>query len=374
MNLMDRYINYYKPLLRTYCTKLIEQMPADEFHGIPHPFIPAWGTRYEQAIVKMAIIGLETRGWNPTLPEYIQHVQNEQWESSFDISEFQNLDYVDWTGGKGTRYTFWGFVMYFLAALYGVKNWEILKRREHANILNSFLWGNATAIERWESDGIPEGTNPQAHQIARNAAYELNDFKHLQTIFAPDVSIIMCGKGPCHQFLRNIDKELLWERDNVCLWKTGKSFIFSMPHPNNMKFNNGADSYAKTIREGLIEHGLFQHMPEFIDCDKEAEQLLDTFFSKCKSQARNTKEAVAFIATELRKHEATMTVRMLCNILNKLGYRTTYDSEYVAGRGSYKMVAGAWNYYQNYLKQPDIAESITLAFTKPNGDYAYWDY
>ena len=184
----------------------------------------------------------------------------------------------------------------------------------------------------------------------------------------------MCGKGPCHQFLRNIDKELLWERDNVCLWKTGKSFIFSMPHPNNMKFNNGADSYAKTIREGLIEHGLFQPMPEFIDCDKEAEQLLDTFFSKCKSQARNTKEAVAFIATELRKHEATMTVRMLCNILNKLGYRTTYDSEYMAGRGSYKMVAGAWNYYQNYLKQPDIAESIALAFTKPNGDYAYWDY
>ena len=58
MNLMDRYVNYYKPLLRTYCTKLVEQMPADEFHGIPHPFIPAWGTRYEQAIVKMAIIGL----------------------------------------------------------------------------------------------------------------------------------------------------------------------------------------------------------------------------------------------------------------------------------------------------------------------------
>lgn len=372
MTLKERYIEHYTPLLLDFCNKLTGQMPAEAFHGIPHPFIPAWGIRYEQSLVKMAIIGLETRGWNPTLPEYIRQVQNKQWNPSYDIVEFQNLDYVNWTGKKGTRYTFWGFVMYFLAALYGVKNWELLKQRQHANILNSFLWGNASAIESWNSAGISTDTNQQAHQFARKAADEfLNDFQHIQDIFSPDVSIIMCNRDVCNQFLRNTKKILLRDKDNIRLWKVDNAIIFNMPHPNNMKFNLGADFYAERIRTGLQENCLFQPMQEFLDCDKESESILNTFFSKCKAHAFNTKEAVAFIATELRKQEATMSVRMLCNILSELGYRTTYGTEYTAGRGSYRMIAGAWNHYQNHLKQPDVAESIALAFTKPNGDYAY---
>ena len=68
-----------------------------------------------------------------------------------------------------------------------------------------------------------------------------------------------------------------------------------------------------------------------------------------------------------------MTVRLLCSILNKLGYRTTDGTEYSAGRGSYKMISGAWLYYKQQ-GDDDIAENIALAFTKPNGDYAYWNY
>ena len=370
MDLMNRYSDYYKPLLQQFCKDITAKLPAEEFHGIPHPFIPAWGSSYEMSGVKMAIIGKETRGWAPCLPDYISEVQQGRWESSFDISEFQNLDYVDWNNGH--RHTFFGFVMYFLAALYGVKNWELLKQRHFPNILNSFVWGNVCAIESWGSDGIPGDTNPVAHQCARDAAYILNDYCHVQKLFSPDVAIIMCARQECNSYLRNTKKTLVWDRDGVRLWQLSEGgFVFNMPHPNNMRWNLGADFYAQTIRRSLIENKLFQPLPEFLDCDKESEAILNLFFAQCTKNAHNTKEAVAFIATELRKQQATMTVRMLCDILNKLGYRTTYESQYLGGRGSYKMVAGAWSHYQEHLKQPAIAESIALAFTRPNGEYAY---
>ena len=373
MTLFDRYCEYYKPLLRQFCNTLTEELPIDSFKGIPHPFIPSWGKRYEQSMVKTAIIGLETCGWSPELPEYIGQVKNEQWESSFDMSEFQNLDYVNWSNGTMNRYSFWGFVMYFLASLYGVKNWEILKQRKHADILNCFVWGNACAIERWNSHGIPEGTSPEAHCVARETAQTLNDFQHIQKLFAPQVTIILCSRGDCNAFLRNTDKALLWDRNGVRLWAVDDNLIFNMPHPNNMRWNYGADYYAKTIRTGLEEHGLFQPMQEFLDCDKEAKTILN-YFKQCKKYATNTKDAIAFIATELRKQDAKMTVRLLCEILNSLGYHTSYGTEYQAGRGSYRTIACAWRHYQEGLNQPDVAESIALAFTKPNGDYAYWDY
>ena len=366
MNLYDRYTEYYKPLLRQFCKEITDKYPPEAFANIPHPFIPSWGTRYEMSLVKMAVIGKETAGWSPDLPEYISHIRNEDWNSSFDISEFQNLDYVKWTDGH--RYTFWGFVMYFLAALYGVKNWEILKQRHFPNILNSFVWGNASAIECEKSVG-PD-VNKSALQCARQAAYSLNDYQHIQKLFSPNVSIIMCARPECDYYLRNTEKKLMWDQNLVRLWKLPKGdIVFNMPHPNRMRWDKGADFYAQIIRQGLMEHGLFQPMQGFIDCDRESEEILHTFFSKCKQNAKTTREAVAFIATELRKQQATMTVRMLCNILNQLGYKTTYGSIYKAGRGSYRMISCAWDYYK--AQNPDIAESIATAFTLPNGNYAY---
>ena len=369
MEILRHYSEYYKPLLSQFCNDIVALLPAENFHGIPHPFIPAWGKRYMQSTVKMAVVGLETRGWNPELPEYITDVLKNDWESSFDVSEFQNLDYVEWN--RGHRYTFWGFVMYFLAALYGVKNWEILKQRKREEILNCFAWGNVTAIERWESTGIPEETDKAAWKIARKMAIPLNDFQHMKTTLAPEVVIIMCNQHDCNQYLRNTSKELIYDENGIRYWKSGDIHIFNMPHPNRMKFEQGADFYAQQIRNSLEINNLFLQLDEFMDCDKEAELMLSNFFSHCR--AKNTKEAVAFIATELRKQDAKMTVRLLCSVLNKLGYRTTYGTEYSAGRGSYKMVAGAWLYYKN-KGEDDIAENIALAFTKPNGDYAYWNY
>ena len=225
MSLFERYCEFYKPLLRQFCKELTDKLPAESFRGIPHPFIPSWGIRYEQSLVKTAIIGLETCGWAPEISEYIGQVKNEQWNSSFDMSKFQNLDFVNWSNGTMNRYAFWGFVMYFLASLYGVKNWEVLKQRKHAELLNSFVWGNVCAIERRASQGVSEGASPEAHGLARAAAQPLNDFQHIQRLFAPQVTIILCARGDCDNYLRNTEKVQMWDKNGVRLWKWVKTWF-----------------------------------------------------------------------------------------------------------------------------------------------------
>lgn len=367
MNYSNKYVSCYKPLIEKYATHLCEKFSAKSYDGIPQVFLPEWGKNYDRSLVKTAFVGLETYGWG-NMSEFLAQVKKGDWKSIFDVSDFQNLEYVKWTNGH--RYTFWGFIMYFLGALYGVKNWELLKHGKHTNLLNDFVWGNATSVERY-GNCDPKVVDYEVWEVAKRESETIDDFQHLAKVFAPRVVIMTCGKADGRHYLRNTEKTLLWDRDNVQLYKAGETLIFHMPHPNNMRFNKGADFYAKTIRDGLKEHGLFAQLKVFSDFDRDAEKLFQRLVKELRDGDVSRQEAVALVATTLRKQEAKISVRMFCRILNEAGYRTTYGGEYSAGRGSYKMIADVWRYYQDKMNRPDIAEDIALAFTKPNGDYAY---
>ena len=374
MTLPDRYREYYMPLLRKFCKELTDRLPADNFQGIPHPQIPLWGSRYEQSLIKIAFIGLETRGYNPTLNVCLKDIQDEKWNSSFDdLSEFQNLDFVAWTKPRHYDYgTFWGFVLYFLATLYGIENWKVLKQCQHANILNSFVWGEATAIEKW--DNVKNTASKDAHTIALEFSGMLNDYQHLKNLFAPQVSII-CTSGACENYLRNTHKSLVFNENGLRFWKADNDLIFNIPHPDYLHRKNRKQNlpiYAERIRETLIEEGYFQPFLPFMDYDEKSLSLLNlNVFRRCIPKTTEVKDAIAYIATELRKQNAKMTVRLLCYILNQLGYRTKYGSEYQAGVGSYHTISLAYRRYSEGFHQEDIAKAIADAFTKPNGDYAW---
>ena len=367
MSIKEKYKRHYKPFVEQYAKLLRASYPAKSYQGIPHLFLPAWGRKYERSFVKTAFIGLETYGWGDTC-DFLHQVEAGKWDEVFDVSEFQKLKYVEWTNGH--RYTFWGFVMYFLAALYGVKNWELLKQKKHVKLLDDFVWGNATSIERYgncDTEQVAYGP----WEVAKNASQVIDDFQHLKDVFNPKVVILMCGKAAGNNYLRNSAKELMWSRDGVLLYKVGDTYVFHLPHPNNMRFNRGADFYAKTVRKGLKELKLVIPLEGFSDHDKEAEEILSTLVKDLKSQKVPTREAVAYIASALRKRDSCISVRMLCRILTDAGYKTSYGCEYSAGRGSYRMVASAWRFFNEVEKRPDVAEDIALAFTRPNGAYAY---
>lgn len=367
MSIKEKYERHYKPLVEQYAKLLRAEFPPKSYQGIPHLFLPAWGRKYERSFVKTAFIGLETYGWGDT-SDFLQQVERGEWNEIFDVSEFQKLKYVEWTNGH--RYTFWGFVMFFLAALYGVKNWELLKQKKHVKLLDDFVWGNATSIERYGNCDT-EQVAYEAWEVAKTASRVIDDFQHVRDIFNPKIVILMCGRAAGNNYLRNVSKELVWSRDGVQLYKIEETYVFHLPHPNNMRFNNGADFYAKTVRRGLKELKLVIPLEGFSDHDREAEEILSTLVKDLRKQKVSTREAVAHVASALRKQDACISVRMLCRILNKAGYKTSYGCEYSGGRGSYRMVASAWHYFNDAINKPDVAEDIALAFTRPNGGYAY---
>jgi len=370
MKLKEKYDDYYRPLVEKYAKELRSSFPLEAYKTIPQLFLPQWGKNYERSLVKMAFVGLETYGWGDTY-NFLRQIENGDWDDVLSVSEFQNLDYVNWTSGH--RYTFWGFVMYFLGALYNVKNWEVLKQKKHANLLSDFVWGNATSIERWKNCNA----NVVCFDVwnaVKKASIDFDDFQHIRILFNPQVVIMTCGKRVGRNYLRNTAKKMLWSKEQVDLYKTEDALIFHMPHPNNMRFNKGADFYASIVREGLKEHDLFVPLKQFSDIDMEVETFLKNLVGQLKKNAVSTKDAVAMVASALRKQDACISVRMLCRILNDAGYTTSYGTEYSAGRGSYKMIASVWKHFQYLQKRPDIAEDIALAFTKPNGEYAYCDY
>ena len=372
MNFEKTYAEYYMPLLKAYAENVTAQMAPKAFAGIPQPFIPAWGKNYWRSPVRMAFVGLETNGWGD-LSTWLQSVKDEKWEHAFDVAAFQNLDYIGWT--KGHRYTFWGFIMFFLAALTGVKNWEVLKWKQRPELLDDFVWGNATSIQCAKS--IKPPFDSKAWQVAKTESATLDDFLHLKTLFDPKVVVMMCSKEAAQRYLRNADdrKLLLNHGGYVQLFDVGGTLVFRMPHPSNMKFNMRADYYAKILCDELQNRHLFVPLKAFANYDADAEKLLKDLVKEAVAEKNlgphKNKEVIIRIAAMLKKQNASISVSMLARILNEAGCRTSYGARYSGGRGTYKLVKTTWQYCQNGLKCPDLADQVALAFRKPDGQYAY---
>ena len=382
--LFDDYCAYYKPLVEEFADVLTKAGPAEGYAKIPELFLPAWGNRYEKSLLKIAFIGRDTASWGTDIHKTIARVRKGDWGGIFNQFEFRNLEYTGWC--NGTRYSFWGFILYFLAWLYGAENWEILKNKSHKDILNCFAWGNANSVERWDSKTIVkarEGLSREdrkafkaTHGIVKNASRVFDDYSHFEKLLAPDVVFIMCESSDCDFYLSKCNPgDPIFRDDNADLrvFKIGKALVVNIPHPQGIMYrsdNHKADFYARQLRSVLEENGAFLPMKnEFLADAKMAEDFLSVFARQLDPRQLSTRDAVTKIALELRKQDACMTVPCLCRILNKAGFRTNWGHEYSAGRGSYRMLS--WFYWHYKAEELDVAEAIAEAFKKPNGEYAY---
>ena len=369
--LKERVREHYIPLLEKFREELLAKHPAEAYRGLPEIFLPAWGKIYERAPLRMAVVGKETRGWGDDLSVTLEKIEKRDWDYVFDVSKFQNLDYTAW---GTTRYHFWGFAMFFLAKLYGVKDWGKLKLKEHADILNHFVWGNVCAVETWESATVDGGMGKETWAEAFDASRPFNTFAHLQTLFAPQVTLVMCSRALCDGYLAACAPTLVWERDNVRLFKVGDAYVFNLPHPQAMQWQGGeyaAETYVKTIREALHELGLFQALPSFVDAyNTQATQILH-YLTVCAKQVANSREAIRLIAEELNRHGATMSAIYLVDILNAAGHRTQRGGKYTGTPpGIYETISKAYTYYDSN-GESSAADKIAKAFTRPDGSYAY---
>ena len=384
--LFEKFCNHYKPLVEEFATVLTKVGPVERYAKIPELFLPAWGNRYEKSLLKIAFIGRDTATWGEDIHKTINRVREGDWTGIFDQSEFRNLDYIDWNK-KGTRYTFWGFTLFFLAWLYGVENWELLKQKSHKDILSSFAWGNANSVERWDSSTIQKARAgmsreerkafKRTHGIVKDASRTIDDYSHFEKLLAPDVVFITCERNDCDRYLSNSHPgEPLFRDDSADLrvFKIGKALVVNIPHPQGIMYRHDehkAEFYARELRSILERNGVFLPMKnEFLADGKMANDFLNVFARRLDPTQLSARDAVAEIALELRKQDACMTVPMLCKVLNGAGFHPNYGGQYEGGRGSYRMLSWFYRHF-NGAEHPDVAEAIAEAFKKPNGEYAY---
>ena len=370
MEIKDKFEEEYRPLMDLFIERL-SLRPFSDYQGIPHPFLPAWGKNYHHALIRIAIIGKETRGWAPNLDEFIKLYKNQKYDFGLDREEFQNLDFTNnsWMGDRPTRASFWGFWMNVLAKTYGIVDWEEIKHRRYDVLLDSFLWGNANAIETVTSAGV--NPNAPGYWDAKNESKVFDSIHLIQRVFDPHVIILTCARSEMQSYLKNDFIHIETIDGCVSVLRKDKSLIFHAPHPNRQRWDvGGSDKYAKIMRNLLYKYKLFCPLPNSLQqgLSAEAKEIL---IRECSITKMNKFEAIARIAHELRKQRSFLTARSLCvDILNQAGHRTNIGTEYTGnGKGLCRLCATAYHRFIDH--EPQIAEDIALAFTQDNGFYAY---
>ena len=371
MNIHQAFEKEYRPLVDYYVTKLSTR-PVKDYSSIPHMFLPIWGKNYHHALIRIAIIGKETRGWGPNLDQFIVDYQNNKYDFENDRVEFQNFDFIDasWMGGKPTRASFWGFWMNVLAKTYGIDNWEEIKWGKFNILLDSFLWGNVNAIETYTStSGID--INVPGYWFAKEESRVFDSVDLVRRVFNPHVIILTCALDEMRRYLGE-GFELLERKNNrVNVYRKDNHLVFHAPHPNNQRWQpGGSDEYAKIMRDLLVQYKLFCPLPNVLQQGLSPEAK-DILINECSAEKVNKFEAIARIAHELRRQHSYMTARSLCvEILNKAGHRTNNGTEYTGNcQGPCRLCATAYHRFEK--QEPGIADDIAYAFTKDNGFYAY---
>ncbi|WP_269538053.1 hypothetical protein [Cerasicoccus fimbriatus] len=368
----NAYLDYYIPLVQQFC----QQMQDGSFEALEHlpqPFLPLFGTGYEQSAFKLLFVGQDTKGWGST-SDFIERELKSPGECLEAM--FGNIEGRPFTGwGKSTN-SFFGFVMALLASVHGIENWNVLKWGGHEAVLSSFGWANANAVELWPSLKKHESRVPKATlDAARHAAAHLNRLKHMLVTLKPRVVLITFMGLSKSEFFEDLDVQELDttnERFHHYRIDDYDVDIFHTCHPGYMRNYGGPWGFLNELREILRANGFAPDFPEFVSTGSESESVLAHLFKSAPTpngDSQRKYELVAWVAKELNKHGAFMSVPSFVQMANELGYRTDYGTEYSGGRGSYRLIRGAyWRYFE---REPNTARAIAEAFRKPDFTYAY---
>lgn len=367
------YINYYKPLVQQFC----KEMTSHDYDGLEHlpqPFLPIFGKGYENSAFKLLILGQDTKGWKDT-KNFIQEELATPGNRINDAFEsIENLNFTNW--GRNTH-SFFGFAMALLALTHGLKNWNVLKRGGHEEILSSFAWGNINAIELWESMRNFRKVLPpkETWEAARTASAHFNRFEHMLATLKPKVVLITAKSIDIKGFLSGLEYEDLSDCDSPIkrYWlKNHDVNIFHTYHPNYMRNVGGPLQLLNKFRNTLKVAKLAPNFPQFINEESAAEDVFELLLKSCPKpdgSYNSNIEFVAWVAKELHKHNSFMSVPCLVKMANCAGYQTRYGTPYKGGRGSYRLISSA--YYRIYKRDTETAKKIANAFLKPNFSYAY---
>ena len=320
-----KYIEYYKPLVQQFCAEITPQ-ELEGLDHLPQPFLPLFGKGYEQSSLRLMFMGQDTKGWGQCKRYIEKELNNPGCEIENIFAEIEDRNFIEW--GRNTH-SFWGFAMALLAGIHGMPNWNAMKKGEGVEILSSFAWANSNAIELWPSlsyhtSGVPRKT----WEAARKAGTHFNKIRHVLETLEPNVIILTC---------KSINKIELFEGLNVSESTVAKGIVsYSLEgyntiilhtfHPGYMRNVGGPWSFLNELRDLLCNLNLAPSYPEFVIDDEAGdlitEQLLGSYHQNNLNYGRF--EFIEWIASELKKRNAFMSVPTLAKLLNRANIKTSY--------------------------------------------------
>ena len=369
--LTERYLTHYTPLVREFVRE-VEALSHPDIDGMPEPFLPAFGSGYERSALRLIIIGQDTRGWGDLRKAIPALKTDPKAKIKGWLDEFSGSP-ARW---GGPRNQFGGFAMMILAALHGRNDWGLLRQGGLDELVCSFAWGNANAVELYAS--TPSKMRPpiprEYWEIIRRAGARFNRFSHVVNTIKPQVAIVLCrGMNPSSYFEGYVFEVVSREGrlTHYRLPEIGVD-VFHAPHPQSMTFIEGADHFCEKLKEQFFRQGIVKRFPEFIGQRSETDDTLRFLNQNAPSRGPgfDKYEFVEWVAVELRKRGTFMSVPALVSLVNDHGYRTNYGTEFSGGRGSYKLVSGTYHRLDS-AGHSTRARNVALAFRKPNFEYAY---
>ena len=369
----DAYLEYYTPLVNQFCKEMSSQQ-LDGLDHMPQPFLPLFGKDYERSSLRLLIMGQDTKGWGDCRRFMEKELENPGSEIEAIFREIEDQNFKNW--GRNTH-SFWGFVMALLAGIHGMPNWNVLKWGQGADVLRSFAWANANAVELWPSlrkhtSGVPQNT----WVAARKAGAHFNRLTHILTVLKPRVILITCSSINKEELFAGVSwVQVDTDVSGVTHYRVDEYDvdIFHTYHPNYMRNVGGPWSFLNKTMQLLAESGLAPDVPAFVTTDEAGDTVVEHLLSghRHNDLGREDKyKFVEWVSRELSKHKAFMSVPALADLLNRAGYRTNYGSLYSGKRGSYRLVRGA--YWRAKQRGDDhAAQTVAETFRKPNFTYAY---
>lgn len=342
----------------------------------------------------MAFYGIETYGWEDmdTFVQYAFHNPEKALNIGAEYFKGPDYKYLTWTNNNWHS-TFFAFVLKFLAKFYNI-DFEDLINKKYPDLLNSYIWGNANSIERFEVFAKKANASKDAFEIVKRESKVFDSLDPIIDALKPDVIFILSKKVDENfindknfidseadiKDLYNIDVENKgnvlkfepYEEDKISFkyyyLRNTMTHIFCLPHPTWMGVYSGKhiEDFVDKMIQAIKDYSIWKELPT----------VPKDWFLSVKSMNMNTIDAkyliIAQLAQTLMSTHTLMSGKQLADILNLNKIKTQNGSPYSdnGGRGIHKLISNAWKYYYD-RKKFQTAYNISRSFVNQNGDYAW---
>ena len=357
--LFTRMELHYEPLVSSFCDKI----KALSYQGMPEPHFPIIGSDYWRAKYKIAFYGIETAGWHDM--KQFMNIANDDPRKAVRLhqSDIDGLECLNWTNNPHS--SFWDFLLSFLATFYDVEIQDI-RNGKYPSLIKSIIWGNTNSIEKYEGlQAEANGVPLDVYQRIKDESRIFDNPNHLVKIAKPRVIIGLNWNEGEDWFVKETTDVHYYQINSHIFYyymRSTNTHIFQTHHPRSLYIRYGFNEIIEELLSFFNSYHIWDALPTGLNDLFAKEELLSNTVQRNK--------IIANIAGALINTHSVMWGQSLVDILNMNGITQDNGDSYNGGRGIYKTISSAYNYYKDNGDE-QTAYNIAMSFVDKNGDYAY---